>query len=211
MRGNVNVSFFHQRRRSTHTENHFSIATGCDNYSTLRQVISYWIAIIWFASFLHSITVFVITRGDCVILLRHRFIPFTSCFVRSSRSGKRKNLVEARRKLDIHAREKISLDSVIVETICEFRCAAEILKSSPFSSPRVELSLITCNDGSVIRTRPSLCRGRRSRRAARPFLAVAAANRLLHPSRGSHYGRGLKKGPSFSPSASFIWLIEVDR
>lgn len=94
---------------------------------------------------------------------------------------------------------------------CTNSVPAEISKSSSFNSPRGERSLITHNDGSVIRTRPSLCRGRRPRRAACPFLAVVAANRLLHPSRGSHYGRGLKKGPSFSPSASFIWLVKIGR
>lgn len=94
---------------------------------------------------------------------------------------------------------------------CRNSVPAEISKSSSFNSPRGERSLITHNDGSVIRTRPSLCRGRRPRRAACPFFAVVAANRLLHPSRGSHYGRGLKKGPSFSPSASFIWLVKVGR
>lgn len=144
-------------------------------------------------------------------LFRNRLflVEFVRSWLLKRASNCKKKKKKTRRKLGIRYEEEISPDSVISKTMRSV--PAEISKSSSFNSPRGERSLITHNDGSVIRTRPSLCRRRRPRRAACPFLAVVAANRLLHPSRGSHYGRGLKKGPSVSPSASFIWLVKVGR
>lgn len=76
----------------------------------------------------------------------------------------------------------------------------EILKSSPFQfTPRRTVPHYAYRWFSHKDTSVSLCRERRSRRVVCPFLAVVAANRLLHPSRGSHYGRGLKKGAFFFP------------